>query len=162
MKKMNNINSRGVSALIPCHSREGGTRSEVSALSEGTSRSSWIPACAGMTLETPLWLNYMIFALLALLLASNTALAHKVNIFAYVDSGKIYTESYFADGKPVREGKVLVYDSRENLLLEGTTHKDGLFSFEIPKVDDLMIVIDASMGHRNRFKLSKAEVEAGK
>ena len=104
----------------------------------------------------------MIIALLALLLVSNTALAHKVNIFAYVDGGKIYTESYFVDGKPVREGKVLVYDSRENLLLEGTTNKDGLFSFEIPKVDDLMIVIDASMGHRNRFKLSKAEVEAGK
>ena len=104
----------------------------------------------------------MIIALLALLLVSNTALAHKVNIFAYVDGGKIYTESYFVDGKPVREGKVLVYDSREKLLLEGTTNKDGLFSFEIPKVDDLKIVIDASMGHRNSFELKKAEVEAGK
>ena len=107
-------------------------------------------------------ISYISVALLIMFLSTGTALAHKVNIFAYVDSGKIYTESYFVDGKPVREGKVLVYDSQENLLLEGTTNKDGLFSFEIPKVDDLMIVIDASMGHRNRFKLSKAEVEAGK
>jgi hypothetical protein len=33
MKKMNNINSRGVSALIPCHSRASVTRNEAAALS---------------------------------------------------------------------------------------------------------------------------------
>ena len=55
-----------------------------------------------------------------------------------------------------------VYDSSDALLLEGTTDKGGLFSFAIPKVDDLTIVIDATMGHKNSFKLKKAEVEAGK
>ncbi|RLB99994.1 MAG: carboxypeptidase regulatory-like domain-containing protein [Deltaproteobacteria bacterium] len=107
-------------------------------------------------------MNYMLVAVFILLLGSGSALAHKVNLFAYADGGKIYTESYFPDGKPVTGGKVLVYDSRETLLLEGTTDKEGLFSFDIPKVDDLNIVIDASMGHRNSFKLEKAEVEAGK
>ena len=101
-------------------------------------------------------------AILLLFLSTGTALAHKVNVFAYVDGGKIYTESYFADGRPVKGGKVLVYDSRETLLLEGVTDKEGLFSFDIPKVDDLTIVIDATMGHRNRFRLKRAEVEAGK
>jgi nickel transport protein len=95
-------------------------------------------------------------------LLGGTALAHKVNVFAYVDGGTIYTESYFADGKPVAGGKLLVFDSRKQLLLEGTTDKEGLFSFDIPKIDDLNIVIDASMGHRNGFILKKAEVEAGK
>ena len=93
---------------------------------------------------------------------SGTALAHKVNLFAYVESGKIYTESYFPDGSPVKGGKVLIYDSQNNLLLEGVSDKNGLFSFPVPKVDDLTIVIEATMGHKNSFKLKKADVEAGK
>jgi nickel transport protein len=107
-------------------------------------------------------LSYILVAILIVFFSVGTALAHKVNLFAYVDGGKIYTESYFADGKPVQRGKILVYDSRETLLLEGVTDKAGLFSFDIPKIDNLNIVIDAAMGHRNSFKLEKAEVEAGK
>ena len=96
------------------------------------------------------------------LLFNGTALAHKVNLFAYAEEGKVYTESYFPDGNPVEGGKVEVYDSQNNLLLEGVTDKKGLFNFVIPKVDDLTIVIKATMGHKNSFKLKKAEVEAAK
>jgi nickel transport protein len=106
--------------------------------------------------------KYIFIAAFVVLLSSGHALAHKVNIFAYAEGGKIYTESYFPDGTPVREGKVLVYDSNENLLLQGVTDKEGLFNFDIQKVDDLKIVINASMGHKNSFKLKKADVEAGK
>jgi nickel transport protein len=107
-------------------------------------------------------MNYVLVALLAVLLGSTAAMAHKVNLFAYVEDGKVYTESYFPDGSPVEGGKVLVYDSQDKLLLEGKTDKAGLFSFDVPKVDDLTIVIEATMGHKNSFKLKKAEVEAGK
>lgn len=100
--------------------------------------------------------------ILASALFSGVAMAHKVNLFAYVEAGKIHTESFFPDGRPVEGGTVRVYDSGDALLLEGTTDKEGLFSFAIPKVDDLNIVIDATMGHKNSFKLKKAEVEAGK
>jgi nickel transport protein len=62
----------------------------------------------------------------------------------------------------VADGKVTVYDSADALLLEGRTDPEGLFSFPIPEVDDLNIVLDASMGHKASFKLKKAEVEAGK
>jgi nickel transport protein len=95
-------------------------------------------------------------------LLGGTAMAHKVSLFAYVEGGKVFTESYFPDGRPVEGGKVMVYDSQNKLLLEGVTDKAGLFSFAIPKVDDLNIVLDATMGHKNSFKLKKAEVEAGK
>ena len=108
------------------------------------------------------YFKYLIVMLFVLVLGSGTALGHKVNLFAYVDGGKIYTESYFMDGKPVKGGKVLVYDSLEKLLVEGVTDKAGLFSFDIPKVDDIIIVIDAFLGHRNSFRLDKADVEAGK
>jgi nickel transport protein len=96
------------------------------------------------------------------LLLGGSAMAHKVNLFAYVESGTVYTESYFADGHKVAEGKVAVHDSADRLLLEGKTDKEGLFSFPVPKVDDLTIVLDAGMGHKASFKLKKDEVEAGK
>ncbi len=98
--------------------------------------------------------------LMSLLLMASTQ-AHKVNLFAYAEGGTVFTESYFPDGKAVKGGKVLVYDSRDALLLEGVTDQDGLFHFEIPKMDDLTIVIDAGMGHRNSFTLKKADLEAG-
>jgi len=104
---------------------------------------------------------FLIFIFVSLLLCG-VATAHKVNLFAYVEAGKVYTESYFPDGSPVKSGKILVYDSQDKLLLQGVTNDEGLFSFDVPKVDDLNIVIEATMGHRNTFKLKKSEVEAGK
>ena len=89
---------------------------------------------------------------------SSTALAHKVNIFAYVDNGVVYTESYFPDGRPVENGAIEVYDSQGYKLLEGVSDNEGLFSFTIPKKDDLTIVINASMGHKNNFILKKEEI----
>ncbi len=96
-----------------------------------------------------------------LLLFSGTALAHKVNLFAYVESARVYTESYFSDGRPVGGGKIEVYGSHEKLLLEGIADKKGFFNFDVPEIDELNIVIDAGMGHKNSFKLRKIEVEAG-
>ena len=107
-------------------------------------------------------LSHLFILVVVTLLLSGTALAHKVNVFAYVEAGKVYTESYFPDGSPVEGGKVLVYDSQNNLLLEGVTDKKGLFNFAVSKVDDLTIVIEATMGHKNSFKLKKAELEAGR
>jgi nickel transport protein len=84
--------------------------------------------------------------------------AHKVNIFAWVEGKTIHTESYFPDGKAVQNGDISVLDSRGNLLLTGTTDSDGLFSFPIPKRDDLTIVLDASMGHRNTYTITAGEL----
>ncbi|MDX9819555.1 MAG: carboxypeptidase regulatory-like domain-containing protein [Desulfococcus multivorans] len=100
--------------------------------------------------------------MLVSIFSAGVALAHKVNLFAYVEGGKIHTESYFPDGRMVEGGTVRVFDSADTLLLEGTTDTGGLFSFPIPKVDDLTIVIDAGMGHKNSFQLKRTEVEARK
>ncbi|MEN6437355.1 MAG: carboxypeptidase regulatory-like domain-containing protein [Syntrophobacter sp.] len=84
--------------------------------------------------------------------------AHKVNIFAYVENGKIITESYFPDGRKVEGGVVEVYDSQKQKVAEGKTDKQGKCVLPIPKKDDLTIVIDASMGHKNTFLLKKSEL----
>ena len=86
-------------------------------------------------------------------------LAHKVNIFAYAEAGTIYCESYFPDGRPVDSGKVLVYDNAKQLLLAGQTDKQGLFQFTLPKVDDLILEIDAGMGHKNSYQLKKTAIK---
>jgi nickel transport protein len=101
----------------------------------------------------------LIVVLLAGFLCPAAVLAHKVNIFAYVEAGTIYSESYFPDGRPVDNGKVLVFDSAEQLLLEGQTDKQGLLQFPVPKVDDLTLEIDAGMGHKNIFKLKKTAIK---
>jgi len=85
------------------------------------------------------------------------AMAHKVNIFAYVEKGTVFTESYFPDGKKVEGGSVEVLDGSGKKLLEGKTDKEGLFSFPLPaKKQDLTIVLNASMGHKNSFILKKS------
>ena len=98
--------------------------------------------------------------LLCVVLAAITsvALAHKVNIFAYVEGATVYTESYFPDGRKVEGGIVEVYDSQGNKLLEGKTNKDGQFNFKPPQHDDLKIIILASLGHRNSYTLSAEEL----
>lgn len=88
-----------------------------------------------------------------LLSASPSAFAHKVNIYAYVEDDTVFTESYFPDGKKVRNGKISVYDISGRLLLEGVTGADGQFSFKLFPQDSLKIVLDASMGHRDEYVL---------
>jgi len=108
------------------------------------------------SLKLPLML---IGTLITLLMLAQPAMAHKVNIFAYAEDGKIYTESYFPDGLPVKNGTIVVFDSKGKKVHEGTTDTKGKYVFPVPVVDDLTININASMGHKNSFLLKKEEIE---
>src|SRR4030042_3404518 len=93
--------------------------------------------------------------------APSISYAHKVNIFAYVEGGQVYTESYFPDGRKVEGGTIEIYDSQGNKLLSGITDKEGKFNFTPPKRDDLKIVLIATMGHKNSYSLSASELPGG-
>ncbi len=112
--------------------------------------------------DKSLKMEYAVASGLALLLSvflwAAPAHAHKVNIFAYVEDGKIHTESYFPDGKKVVGGTVEVLDSQNQKVAEGVTDKEGKCVLPIPKKDDLTIAINASMGHRSTFLLKKSEL----
>lgn len=95
---------------------------------------------------------------ICLLIISPSAFAHKVNIFTYVEGDTVYTESYFPDGKKVEGGIIEVYDSQSKKLLEGVTNDKGQFNFKPTKREDLRIIINASMGHRNSYILSADEL----
>ncbi len=110
------------------------------------------------TLDCHKLLISLAFLTLLLLMPASVAFAHKVNIFAYVEGDTIYTESYFPDGKKIKDGIVEVYDSRGIKLLEGKSDEKGEFNFKPPKKDDLEIVLIASLGHKNSYTLSADEL----
>jgi len=86
------------------------------------------------------------------------AWAHKVNLFAYAEGDKVYTESYFADGQKVKGCEIEVVDDQGNKLLTGTTDDKGLFVFPLAKKQTLTITVNAGMGHKNSYVLKKEEM----
>lgn len=107
-------------------------------------------------------LNYnifcFIFIMLWLLFLPDSASAHKVTIFAWVDGDTVFTQSKFSGGKRVKNAPILVYDFKDVLLLEGKTDGKGMFSFKIPQKTALKIVLKASMGHLAVWKLRAEEL----
>ncbi len=101
----------------------------------------------------------LIFLFLIIMVVNIPVFAHKVNIFAYVEGDRIYTESYFNDGKKCIDSKIEVFDKQGDKLLEGLTDEEGEFSFEVsPEDGDLKIVLTAGMGHRAEYSISADEL----
>jgi nickel transport protein len=101
----------------------------------------------------------LIFTFLIIIMMDVSVFAHKVNVFAYIEGEKIYTESYFNDGKKCINSEIEVFDNQGNKLLEGLTDKEGEFSFEVPSEDgNLKIVLTASMGHRAEYTIRTDEL----
>lgn len=99
-----------------------------------------------------------IFMFLIIMVVNIPVFAHKVNIFAYVEGDRVYTESYFNDGKKCIDSKIEVFDKQGDKLLEGLTDEEGEFSFEILQEGDLKIVLTASMGHRAEYSILADEL----
>ncbi|MEJ2170814.1 MAG: hypothetical protein P8X90_35430 [Desulfobacterales bacterium] len=99
------------------------------------------------------------FAVILLLPAQNT-LAHRVNVFAWVEGDTVFVESKFAAGRKVNGGKIIVTDSKGVELLTGKTDDQGEFSFKIPQKTELKIILEAGMGHRAEWTIPVSEMES--
>ncbi len=102
-----------------------------------------------------------ILSLSLLLLSSlgpREALAHRVNLFAWVEGDTVHTASKYPDGTRVKEGLIRVLDGAGRELLQGKTNERGEFSFPIPRREDLTIVLEAGMGHRADWTLPREEL----
>ncbi|CAN2045670.1 nickel transport protein [Candidatus Magnetomoraceae bacterium gMMP-1] len=84
--------------------------------------------------------------------------AHKVYIFAWVEGNTIYTESKFSSGKPTKNANIMVVDDSGKNLLSGKTNEKGEFSFKIPKKTNLNILVEAGMGHKNKWIIKASEI----
>lgn len=98
------------------------------------------------------------FFLGAFVSMSAPALAHKVTIFAWVEGDRVFTESKFSGGRRATRAKVAVFGRAGTQLLEGKTDEKGAFSFRIPKLTDLRIVLNAGTGHRAEWTITESEI----
>jgi len=105
-------------------------------------------------------LNGLLLLVVVMVVGNGVAQAHKVTIFAWAEGGQVFTQSKFSGGKTVKNGKVEVFDTQGELLMEGRTDDKGEFSFEAPKAVDLNIVLTAGMGHQNSWRLSAVDLGA--
>ena len=87
--------------------------------------------------------------------------AHKVHIYAWVEGDRVYTESFFSDGKRAAHFQIQVLDEKGKRLFSGETDSKGLFSFALPEKKDLKIVVLAPTGHRAEYNLSAGEMSGG-
>jgi len=105
----------------------------------------------------------MIFLFAVMCASASRTSAHRVILFAYAEGDRVFTESYFSDGKRCQDSRIEVFDSFGNKLLEGKTDRNGQFSFPTPQKTDLRIVLTASMGHKDEYMIPAGELrgEAG-
>jgi len=104
----------------------------------------------------------LIILFLASILVISTplpAFAHNVIIFAWVEGDTIFTESKFSGGKRAINAQVQVFDREDKQLLEGKTNNKGEFSFKIPKLTDLRIVLTAGTGHKGEWTIPESEIQ---
>ena len=96
-------------------------------------------------------------------LMAGTALAHKVRIFAYEESGAIVGETAFSGGRAARNAEILVKDAATGTTLTSTrTDEKGTFRFQIPEQArrdhlNLQLIVNAGEGHRGEWALAADE-----
>ena len=112
--------------------------------------------------NSTMYVLMLFFASILIISSNSPALAHKVTIFAWVEGDSVFIESKFVGGRKATGAQVLVFDREGKQLLEGKTNNKGEFSFKIPKLTDLRIVLNAGMGHKAEWRIPESEIkEAG-
>ncbi len=87
-------------------------------------------------------------------IASTSAWAHKVTVFAWVEDNTVYTQSKFSGGRSAKNAQIAVYNAAGEKLLEGRTDTQGRFAFTPPQPEALRIVLMAGSGHRGEWTLA--------
>ena len=104
--------------------------------------------------------------LLALLLAAlvpDASMAHRVNVFAYVEGRDVVVECSYSRSKRVNHGKIDVLNLETGeVLLTGETDENGSFRFPVPDASrasgtGLRIMLQAGEGHRNDWVVEASE-----
>ncbi len=89
---------------------------------------------------------------------AHPALAHKLNMFAYVENNQVFVEGYFSDGIKPKNSDVTVVAADGSVLLEGKTDDAGAFAFPAPNVAPIRVVLNAGMGHQADHTISAADL----
>lgn len=107
-----------------------------------------------------------IVLLCALLLAPVDSLAHRVNVFAWIEGDTVHVQAGFSRKNPARQSSVSVLPGSgadvdtARVMLSGTTDDSGKFSFPLPpeaREHGLTIRVNAGQGHQNTWSLKAEE-----
>jgi len=79
--------------------------------------------------------------------------AHKLNIFAYYEDGKINVESFFSDGTPCKNCEIEIFSDNNSLIFSGNLDKKGEITINKKLNQNIKIKVKASMGHESVFYL---------
>jgi nickel transport protein len=102
---------------------------------------------------------YLLLALAAVVLSAGLAGAHKTNVFAYVEDGRLMGEGYFPGGGKAQGCQVEVFDAGGKLLGTAKTDAQGQFSMPLPQGRaPFKVILKAGEGHRADYSLSAQEL----
>ncbi|EFL51305.1 conserved hypothetical protein [Solidesulfovibrio fructosivorans JJ]] len=108
--------------------------------------------------------KYILIAALALCLgAAAPALAHRVNVFAYVEGNDVHVECSYSRSDRVRFGEITVKNAATGqVYLTGKTDDKGNFVFPVPEAArkdkaEIAIHLDAGEGHQNNTTVKAEE-----
>lgn len=99
----------------------------------------------------------VILALFVIVYPATTAMAHKLNVFAYSEDSSVLGEAYFNDGAPARNCEVLVKSEEDGSEIgRGRTDEDGKFVVNIDPSNKkiVTVVVDGGMGHLGRVNIT--------
>ncbi|NPB05060.1 MAG: hypothetical protein GXO08_01615 [Aquificae bacterium] len=97
----------------------------------------------------------------ALLLLLLPAWAHRVDLFLAEENGSLVVWAFYPDGTPAKGAKVRILTPEGKLLLEGTTDREGKFTFSPPADAGLLKVeLYAGLGHKAETTYSLKEERA--
>ncbi len=98
-------------------------------------------------------------ACVLLLAAAGTARAHSVRVWAAVEGDSVRVRGFFRGGGSAQGAQIIVTDPGGTTVAEGVTNAEGLFFFKPARKTDLLIKIDAGMGHCAEYTLGADELE---
>lgn len=106
-----------------------------------------------------------VLLMFALVTASATAaLAHQLNVFAFVEDGMVNVECKFSNGNVPVFGEVRVLDAQDVILTTLSLGEDGTTAFPLdPETasEGLKIEVDTGDGHDDYWILTPADIASG-
>ncbi|SIN71082.1 hypothetical protein [Halodesulfovibrio marinisediminis] len=104
-------------------------------------------------------LSTILFVFILTCILTTSALAHRVNVFAWVEGNMVHSESFFSSGNRAQKSAITATDKKTGkVIAKGTTNNNGEWSFTLPadaiqSKDPIVIALDAGQGHAGSWTL---------
>ena len=103
-------------------------------------------------------IHLLLVAMIVVMASATAARAHRLNVFASVEGGKIVGYAYFPGGGRAHNAKIRILDEAKNLLGETVTDEKGDVSYTAQRRCDHIIVVESDDGHQGRWGIAADEL----